>query len=212
VEPDYEKKLETLDDLLHSDVNYAYNSALNYIHDIIFSSEFNTFIKNKTPKVYCRDVPQCVERMITKRDIATIVPSFLVAYIARELGTVDVDKVVCSLDETIFSPSITVRFKRGNAIVESFNVLMRRYLEAGLMERQWRELQHRAALKGADRFGQAAGDMFLAFSVSQLKPAFVVLLVGTVLSSVVFIGEMIVGWLCKRRGMKPRVRGVRVLC
>jgi hypothetical protein len=81
---------------------------------------------------------------------------------------------------------------------------MRRYLEAGLMEMLWTELQHRASLKGAGRFTEAAGDMFFAFSVSQLKPAFVVLLVGTVLSSVVFTVELTLNCLCKRRGKNIR--------
>ena len=76
---------------------------------------------------------------------------------------------------------------------------MRRYLEAGLLEKLWSELQHRASLKGGGRFGEAAGDVFFAFSFSHLMPAFVVLLVGTVWSSVVFIAELIVDCLCKRK-------------
>jgi hypothetical protein len=44
-------------------------------------------------------------------------------------------------------------------------------------------------LIGRGRFIETAGNMFFAFSVSHLMPALVVLLVGTVLSSVVFIVE-----------------------
>jgi len=44
--------------------------------------------------------------------------------------------------------------------------------------------------------------MIFAFSVSHLMPAFVVLIVGTVLSSVVFIGEKILNCLCKRMNKK----------
>jgi len=89
---------------------------------------------------------------------------------------------------------------------------MRRYLEAGLMEMHWTELQHRASLRGGGRLREAAGDGFFAFSVSHLMPAFVVLLVGTVLSSVVFIAELIVNCLQKaRKKTKWRVRRGRVL-
>ena len=48
-----------------------------------------------------------------------------------------------------------------------------------------------------ERVREAAGDMFLAFTVSKLIPAFVVLLVGTVFTSVVFIVVLIVKCLCK---------------
>jgi hypothetical protein len=80
------------------------------------------------------------------------------------------------------------------------------------MERQWSIQQHRASLKGAGRYREAAGDIYFPFSVPHLKPAFVVLLVGTVLSFVVFIGELIVNCLCERGARKEtRVRRVRVL-
>jgi len=76
---------------------------------------------------------------------------------------------------------------------------MRRYLEAGLLERLWAELQHRASLRGDESLREAAGDIFFAFSVSRILPAFVVLLVGTVLCLVVFIVELIVDCLGRRK-------------
>jgi hypothetical protein len=76
---------------------------------------------------------------------------------------------------------------------------MRRFLEAGLLEMLWTELQHRASLRGGGRFVEAASDMIFAFSLSHIMPAFVVLIVGTVLSSVVFIAELIVNSFHKRR-------------
>jgi hypothetical protein len=69
---------------------------------------------------------------------------------------------------------------------------MRRYLEAGLLEMHWTELQYQTSLRVAGTLRVAGGDVFFAFSISHLMPAFVVLLVGTALSSVVFIGELIV--------------------
>ena len=50
-----------------------------------------------------------------------------------------------------------------------------------------------------ERVREAAFDMSFAFPVSQLLLAFVVLLVGTVLCSVVFIVEYIVNCLCRRK-------------
>jgi hypothetical protein len=212
VEPKYEKKLDTFDDLLDSDVVYGYHPALNLIQSTLSYPEIVKFLEQKKLQEDCSDIRKCVERMITKRDIATVTAPIFATYVAREMGTVDVGNVMCSLDQVAVSGSITVLFKKGNPLLDKFNTLMRCYLEAGLMEKVWTELQHRASLKGGGRFGGAAGDMFTAFSVSHLIPAFVALLVGTVLSSVVFVGELIVNCLCKRRDKKiPRVRRVRKL-
>jgi len=120
-------------------------------------------------------------------------------YVAREVGALDVGKVTCSFEQVAGSASLTVLFKKGNPLLDRLNILMRRYLEAGLLERHWTELQHRAPLRGGGRFRKVAGDMFIVFFVSHLKPAFVVLLVGTVLSLVVFIFQVIVNYLWKGR-------------
>ena len=89
---------------------------------------------------------------------------------------------------------------------------MRRYLKAGFLERLWTELQHGASLRGRERFSEADGDVYFEFSLSHLMPAFVVLLLGTVLSSVVFIGELIVNCLCRREGKEnSRIRKVSVM-
>ena len=166
----------------------------------------------KKLKKDCSDVRKCVERMITKRDIASIVATFYAMYVAREMGTVDVGKVVCSLDAELMSAGLTILFKKGNPLLDKFNILMRRYLEAGFLEMQWKKLLHWASLRSGGRFREAAGDRFFAFSVSQLMPAFVVLLVGIVLSSVAFSAELTVNCLCKRKKKKySRKRRVRIL-
>jgi ABC-type amino acid transport substrate-binding protein len=212
VEPKFEEKLETLDDLLKSEVVYGYHPVLNFILSTMSYPALVKFVEHKKLQEDFSDVQKCIERMITKRDIASLVAPIFATYVAREMGTVDVDKLICSLNEDIISGGLIVIFKKGNPLLDRFNILMRRYLEAGLQDRLWTELQHRASLKGGDRFREAAGDKFFAFSVSHLKPAFMVLLVGTVFSSVVFIGELIVNCLCKRREKKySRVTRLRLL-
>jgi len=200
VEPKYEKKIETLDELLHSDVVYGHNSALQFAFSTISHPEFLTFFAHKELKTECSDMRKCIERMITNKDIAINAAPLFVTYIAREMGTVEVGKILCPLEESIISVLLTTVFKKGNPLLDIFNVLMRRYMEAGLLEMFWEELQHGISLRAEGRFGESNGGMFFAFSISHLMPAFMVLFVGTVFSSVVFVGELIVNCLCKYRG------------
>jgi hypothetical protein len=211
VEPKYEKQLETLDDLLHSDIVYGYHPAINQFQDTLSFSELVKFLEHKEHQEDCSDVQKCVERMVTQRDIAMVGIPLYATYVAMEMGTVDIDKIICSLDEIGGFSGLIFLFKKGNPLLDRFNILMRRYLEAGFVESLWTELQHLATLKGAGRIGEAAGDKFFAFSVSHLMPAFVALIMGTALSSVVFIGELIVNWLCKNVKQKSCVRRLRML-
>ena len=128
------------------------------------------------------------------------------------MDTVDVGKIICSFDESLISVVFPALFKKGNPLLDRFNILMRRYLQAGLLEMHWTELQYQASLRVAGRLREVGGDVFFAFSVSHLMPAFVVLLVGNVLSSVVFIGELILNSPCRRRIKKKlRLKRVRLL-
>jgi hypothetical protein len=204
-------KLETLDDLLHSDIVYGYHPALNYIQDTISFPELVMFLEYKKLQENCSDIQKCVERMITQTDIASVAPQLFAAYGAMEMGTVDIGQVICPLDEIGISRGLIFLFKKGNPLLDRFNILMRRYLEAGVVEKLWTELLLRASLKGAGRIGEAAVDKFFAFSISHLMPAFVVLIVGTVFSSVVFIAELILNCLFKSMKKKSRVRRVTIL-
>jgi len=76
---------------------------------------------------------------------------------------------------------------------------MRGYLEAGLLERLWPELQHRDSLWSGGTHKETADDTFFAFSVSHLMPVFVVGTVGTILRSMVFIADLILYCLHKSR-------------
>jgi len=198
VEPKYEKKIETLDELLHSDIVYGYYPALQFVFSTISHPEFVRFFELKESKEDCGVMRKCMERMIKKEGVAVVNDPLLATYVARDMGTRDVSKIICPFDENLLSISITMLFKKGNPLLERFNIVMRRFLEAGLLERLWAELQHRASLRGKRTFIEANGSNFFAFTFSHLMPAFVVLFVGTVFSSVVFIAELIVKRLSKR--------------
>jgi len=73
--------------------------------------------------------------MITKRDISKIQNPSYVNRVAREIGTEGVGKLVCSFEEALGTLGVIVLFKKGNPFPERFNILMRRYLEAGLPEK-----------------------------------------------------------------------------
>jgi hypothetical protein len=89
VQPKYEKKLETLDDLLYSDIVCGYHPAVNYIQDTISFPKLVKFLEHKKLHEYCSDIRKCVERMITQRDIATVVAPLYATYVALEMETVD---------------------------------------------------------------------------------------------------------------------------
>jgi hypothetical protein len=59
----------------------------------------------------CSDIWKFVERMITKRNIATLSSTVFATYIARQMGTVDVGNIICSFDEALISVIFPAIFK-----------------------------------------------------------------------------------------------------
>jgi hypothetical protein len=193
VEPEYTKKIETFDELLDSDIIYGWNRGVEITFESVPFPELSEFKERKKLTADCDETRKCVERMITKGDIASITSSMYATYLANEMGCVDVNKVICSFDETIVSYEVIILFKKGNPLLDRVNVLLRRCLEAGFLELHWSELQHRAHLRNWGKLREDNNDMFVPFAISHLMPAFVVLVVGNILSSLVFIVELIIG-------------------
>jgi len=138
--------------------------------------------------------------MITKRDIATFIATLFVTYVARDLGNVDVGKTICSFDVAMISTDIIVNNSKyiSEQVQHPIEALFGSRFAGNALD----TTAISSFLRGGGRFRETADDMFFAFSVSHLKPAFVVLTVGTVLSSVVFIAELILNCLGKRRKKK----------
>jgi hypothetical protein len=56
--------------------------------------------------------------MITKRDIASFIVQFFATYVAMDLRTVNVGKLICSLDDAGVSGVAIVLFKEGNLFLD----------------------------------------------------------------------------------------------
>jgi hypothetical protein len=77
------------------------------------------------------------------------------------------------------------------------NGLSRASLEGGLLDRYWAQLLWMKNLRSKVRFIDHENDLYFVFSLSHLSPAFSVLAFGWLLSSVVFIVEVLVKWIPK---------------
>jgi hypothetical protein len=197
VEPAYEKKIETFHELQDSDIIYGYHPGVDLILETAEFRELRKFSESKKLKEECSDVRKCVQRTITKNDMASLVYPGFATYVASELGIADESRVICYLDENFISAGLTILLKRGNLFLDRFNVLIRRCLEAGFLEKHWSELQHWAHVRSRDKLTDGSSVSFVIFSVSHLTSAFVVLILGYILSSVVFIAELIHKWINK---------------
>jgi hypothetical protein len=118
------------------------------------------------------------------------------------MGIRDASKSICTFEDNLFTTGFIFVLNNGSPFLNRLNAMTRRSLEGGLLDRYWAQLLWITNLKSKMRFRDGEEDMYFVFSLSHLSPAFCVLGFGYVLSSVVFLAEIIVKWIAKGRTVK----------
>jgi hypothetical protein len=197
VEPGYEKRINTFDDVIHSGLLYGFNYASEFIAMTMDFTKQNNFTEDR--RVDCVHLQQCMERMMIRRDIATVNGPMYANYIANTLGAQDASHVVCSVEENVFYVNIAALISKGSPFLDGLNSFLRRCLEGGLVDRYWAEINLSARLRSKHKALEESSDFYFVFSVSHLRTAFALLVLGCALSLLVFTCEIICKLPCTCR-------------
>ncbi|KAJ4430649.1 hypothetical protein ANN_19239, partial [Periplaneta americana] len=192
VEPGQGEKMETLDEALKSDIKFGFNSGMEIIAMSMDYKDFLSFPYSR--HVECHDYEKCIERMIYKRDVITVGIGLFAEYRTSAFGFEDDEDVLCTLNENVMSSSYVFLLQKGSNYLNQFNHFIRRTLECGLTNRYWEMLTFKARLRShLKRQNQKVIDetdsLYFVFSLSHLSPAFVALILGYIISFVVFTVE-----------------------
>jgi hypothetical protein len=116
-------------------------------------------------------------------------------YVLSHMGMSQNRKLLCTLNDNVFPLDIAIYLAKGHPLLHSFNVVITRCIEAGLVLKYWSDtlfrihLQHVADSKEPSCV--ICNDMYFVFTLSHVKVAFVVLLWGFILSAIVFVVEVV---------------------
>jgi hypothetical protein len=202
VSPGYSSYISSLDDISKSGLMYGNFGALD---NLLREAGYEELDRLNIDQVECHDYEKCLERLFTQEDVAVLSPVIGAQYVASLVGKMEDENSLCFLDENVFSVNCVMYFNMGRPEFGKINVIIRRCIEAGLVEKYWSELNFKLKLlnvgKSKDADCQECGDMYFVFSLSHLRPAFLVLGFGHVLSATLFLGELILKWLSKGRTM-----------
>ena len=118
-------------------------------------------------------------------------------YLASEMGIAVSSKSFCTLEENVFTTGLVFVLHNGSPYLNRLNVMTRRSLEGGLLERYWAELVWIRSLRSKMTIGDDKEYLYFVFSLAHLRPAFCVLGFGYVLCSAVFLAEILVKRIVK---------------
>lgn len=212
VEPGYRKPIKTFDELIHSGLKYGYHEGLEAALNL---SMFYERMKIKTPRFYCSEHEDCLKRLVTHGDTMTVSLPYTVEYTAfRFISSYKKMRSVCFLDEDIYKMYLTMYMQLGNPLIQTANIIIRRIIEAGLVLHYWSMEKWRVHLKHVANSTYDANltddEEYFALALPHLKVAFIVLPVGYILCSIVFIAEHLHALISthqSKRKLKVRLAG-----
>ena len=95
----------------------------------------------------------------------------------------------CSLDENFIVVGVVFVFTEGNQLLKQFNTILRRIVESGIGYKYWGQLNQEDLLKGSRKSDEDGSSIYFVFKLSHMVPAFSVLGIGFVCSTIVCIAE-----------------------
>jgi hypothetical protein len=187
VDPGYEKKIQTIEELIDSDLMYGYNRAMEIG---LATTDYNDHRKFPgSRRTDCRNTKNCIHRIMSDGDVAIIINPMYVKYAANEFGFEDQTKHACTLKENVFDGRIVALLPKGSPLLNQFNKYIRRCIEGGLVERYWAQLNLEVRLRSKMKSEVDGSDMYFVFSLSHIAPAFSVLGFGYVCGLALCLAE-----------------------
>jgi hypothetical protein len=200
VDPGLDKQITSLEELFESkmefgfrpDMNVYFEDSNNWIHQYLLQN-----------KKEC-DTHECLRRVRDTVSFATITESWTAT---RYLKLATGNPSVCRMNDIdTFPIRIVSYFRKGSFLMDEFNKVIVSMVESGQVIKVDDELTGRSVLSRLGRRDNS--DEYFVFTTAHLQVAFYTLILGQVLSFVVFLVEIAYSKL--RRGCWP-IRRISLL-
>jgi hypothetical protein len=189
VDPGMERKIDTMDDLIASGIQYGYTQDYDSTVDVR-----GLRINRKQ----CVDINGCLENAIKYGNFATISTAFHTDYYRTNLSWHDSHLPVCKMKEDILKVNIVMYLTKGHPLLERTNRLTRIMVESGMMVK-WRNdffytsRIYSRSIHGDDYKAEENdwGSEYFVFTLVHLETAFLLLIIGYILSLSTVLLELI---------------------
>jgi hypothetical protein len=201
VNPGFEKRITTLNELMQCGIQYGYNDHMDVF---IFSDPVYEIIR--TNRKTCKSRYKCLQRVIERKDFATIFDSFHAEYFRTGLLFHNIYVPLSTLQEVIITFRVPMYMAKGDPLLYRFNQIITGMFEAGLFENWVNNFMSGSRLgvhliddddtNFADFVTKELNPSYTIFSLDQLKVVFYILQIGQIFSTLVFLVEVLYHRAC----------------
>jgi hypothetical protein len=184
IDPGLEQGINNIEELVDSEL------------DIILSMYLALFFDEKLLKSPNRrklvDTPyECLQNVASKSNMATMLSRVYFMSAGNEFLDRDKQFNLSPFNEDVFSNHIFMLLKRGSCLLDRINDVILRLVEAGLPDKFLNDIIDTKHLYSTSQSGADLNEEYVSMTVSHLQSAFVLLFLGTVLSVITLIMEIL---------------------
>ncbi|KAJ9595847.1 hypothetical protein L9F63_012970 [Diploptera punctata] len=185
VEPGYGEIFHNINEVSEANITFGHTVFTPIIMAGLGYDKHQKFRHN----CLCPSYRYCIENIILGENIAMIIPHYLALYFANEIGVSNDNEEVCFLDEILITTGLSVGVSKGSPLLSVFNKYLTRIMEGGILEECWSTIKHEVNLKANN--SNSRHEEYFVFSMKHLNPIFVLLMMGCLLSTIIFIVELL---------------------
>jgi hypothetical protein len=195
-DPRYEPSVDTVEELLNSGMSYGFVWRFQFWYSLENDSVSNRILKNY---IECPKLEVCLKRIATKQDFAICGGESNLLYLSHtKYRTLGVPHFL-PFKEEVTSIFVTMFFRPGSVFLESFDRVIYRVVESGIIQKFWTDIRLRY-IGNIDDYSDDDDeedadddddDLMDVLTVQHLQGAFILLLLGLACSFAVFITELL---------------------
>ncbi|PSN43951.1 Ionotropic receptor 223 [Blattella germanica] len=191
VNPGLLHQISDFDELLSADLVYTY---YHYVMDKFLTDDFKQHLE---PKVYC-DPYDCFDVVATEYNCATFSGRVLVAYIIDFVVKKPGKHAIYPFPDDLFQLNSVMLVPKGSHLLNRFDEVITYIVEAGLPDQWMKNILTSRAMKAGLVALTDLSDEYEDLTMNHLQGAFMFLLMGIALASVLFIFELLTKSLCEK--------------
>jgi hypothetical protein len=187
INPGLQHQMNSFEEIIASGVGFGYNP----IFDVIFSDSEN-FIPKRRVACYDNNRPPCMDWVAHHNNFSLLCSAGFMDYILTRWYLDENGKpLICQAGDTFYGTNYVTYMAKGNPLLEHFNRIITRIIESGLMDQRLKERMDLQSIKAATRARQMVTGKYYNLSLEYLQGAFLICMGGLMLSTLVFIEELL---------------------
>jgi hypothetical protein len=184
IEPGLEHEISTVDELRESGFELGMPPTMNSILADYIDSHY-------IPHTNCTNMSSCFHRLASEGNYAVLCSKHYAEYNeAHKYMDSDGSLLYCHLQETFSLQFVTMVLKKGSVLLDKFNGLISRVIEAGLMDIWWKKLKQLQILRETKTI-MTPGSKTIGMKLVHFQSAFTLLAFGFFLAVLCFVWEIL---------------------